>query len=340
MRSKAPQALRAATTGFAPIFFAVVTAIGSATVARAGNPPHDAGLQPASYTTSQSGASLEWRPHRATKVHEDKQVKPVRHSESVELMASGQAATKGDPFSDPFGDGKPRMLPVAQQGQVSAKALGEVMVPSDRVPEFPAEGPATMERRVAGSSAGSALQPLPDLGAQLPTAKPGDEPTGRSLEDELAAVRQDLRGRCPSADKVSPIADIKLWTRPREGNLPPECSLGEKEFPDRCFSPITYTWKASSLCHKPLVFEEKQLERYGHTLHPIVQPFCSAAHFFGCVPLMPYIYGVEPPNECVYTLGYYRPGSCAPYTLDPFPLSVRGALFEAAAVTGFVFLLP
>ena len=50
--------------------------------------------------------------------------------------------------------------------------------------------------------------------------------------------------------------------------------------------------------------------------------------------------GVEPPGECIYTLGYYRPGSCAPYMLDPFPLSVRGALFEGAVATGLVFILP
>jgi hypothetical protein len=55
---------------------------------------------------------------------------------------------------------------------------------------------------------------------------------------------------------------------------------------------------------------------------------------------MPYILGVETPNECVYTLGYYRPGSCAPYTLDPLPISVRGMLFQGAAVTGFVLAMP
>jgi len=275
---------------------------------------------------------------------------PTKHSEPVKLTAgemqinsaSGAARTGSDPFSDPFGDGKPRMLPVAQSGQVSAKALGEVVVPSERVPDFPAEGStAATTRRVADSNRSSSLRPLPEQEVQLPTGKkPADEPTGRSLEDELAAVRQDLRGKCPSAEKVTPIAEIKLWTRPHDGNVPPECPLGEKQFPERCFAPITYTWKASALCHKPLVFEEKQLERYGHSFRPVVQPICSAAHFFMCVPAMPYILGVEPPNECIYTLGYYRPGSCAPYTLDPLPLSVRGAVMEGAAVTGLVFLLP
>jgi hypothetical protein len=103
---------------------------------------------------------------------------------------------------------------------------------------------------------------------------------------------------------------------------------------------ITYTWKASGLCHKPLYFEEVALERYGHSAGPYLQPVASAAHFFLIVPALPYFMGVYPPNECIYTLGYYRPGSCAPYILDPFPLSVRGGLAEAAVWTGMVFLIP
>ena len=50
--------------------------------------------------------------------------------------------------------------------------------------------------------------------------------------------------------------------------------------------------------------------------------------------------GLEPPNECIYTLGYYRPGDCAPYMIDPLPLSVRGALFEAGAWVGGVAIFP
>ncbi len=41
-----------------------------------------------------------------------------------------------------------------------------------------------------------------------------------------------------------------------------------------------------------------------------------------------------------YPLGYYRPGSCAPYLLDPFPFSIRAAAFETGAVLGGVFLIP
>jgi len=299
----------------------VLAALGSVPWAQAQSPRNDSAVEQVSYTTSQSGASLQWRSYRSGNVHQDRNVVPTQ-----------LRAASNDPFSDPFGDGKPRMLPAIQTGQVSAKALREVS--TDALPEFPSNGPAAGLDRSVADRAGR----QPTFAEPRPNGV--EEPKGRSTEDELAAVREDLRGKCPSPEKVAPIADIKLWTRPKDGSVPPECGLGNKEYTARSFSPITYTWKASGLCHKPLVFEEPQLERYGHSLRPIFQPICSAAHFFVCVPAMPYILGVETPNECVYTLGYYRPGSCAPYTIDPLPLSVRGLLFQGAAVTGFLLVMP
>ena len=123
-------------------------------------------------------------------------------------------------------------------------------------------------------------------------------------------------------------------------SLPTECTLGNEQFEDRQFIASTMTWKASALCHKPLYWEDVQLERYGHTAGPVVQPVLSGAHFFVNVALLPYKMGINPPNECQYPLGYYRPGSCAPWMLQPFPLSARGALTATGFYTGANFLIP
>jgi hypothetical protein len=50
--------------------------------------------------------------------------------------------------------------------------------------------------------------------------------------------------------------------------------------------------------------------------------------------------GVTPPNENVYTLGHYRVGKHTPYMVKPFPVSPRGALFQAGAVAGGVLVIP
>ena len=110
--------------------------------------------------------------------------------------------------------------------------------------------------------------------------------------------------------------------------------MADEEFLTRGWMPITYTWKASGLCHKPLYFEEVQVERYGHTVGPILQPIASGAHFFVSVLALPYSMGMYPPHECMYALGYYRPGSCAPLMIEPIPLSVRGGLAAGGAAVG------
>ncbi|MEO8499120.1 MAG: hypothetical protein ABI614_28985, partial [Planctomycetota bacterium] len=122
--------------------------------------------------------------------------------------------------------------------------------------------------------------------------------------------------------------------------VPTECSLGGEEFENREWLASTMTWKASGVCHKPLYFEEVQLERYGHTAGPVLQPVLSGAHFFGSVLTLPYQMGMSPPNECEYALGYYRPGSCAPWLLPPVPLSIRGGLMQAGAIVGGIYVIP
>ncbi len=123
-------------------------------------------------------------------------------------------------------------------------------------------------------------------------------------------------------------------------SIPSECSLGNDPVIDRDWVASTMTWKASSLCHKPLYFEDVNLERYGHSAGPLVQPVLSGAHFFMNVAALPYNVGINPPTECRYPLGYYRPGDCAPWLVRPVPLSIRGGLTAAATYVGGTFIIP
>ncbi|MFV2067538.1 MAG: hypothetical protein ACC645_11205, partial [Pirellulales bacterium] len=123
-------------------------------------------------------------------------------------------------------------------------------------------------------------------------------------------------------------------------DFPIECALSEGMADPRNWPETTYTWKAAALCHKPLYFQELALERYGHSLGPFLQPVYSGAHFFAMLPILPYQMGLRPPKECVYALGHYRPGSCAPYLIKPIPLSVRAGLVQAGATVGLSALVP
>jgi len=139
---------------------------------------------------------------------------------------------------------------------------------------------------------------------------------------------------------VTRISEADLAYVSAQWGLPQECLIDQPQYRSRHWEPSKITWKASNLMHKPLYFEEVNLERYGHTAGPILQPVVSSAHFFANIAVLPYKMGVHLPNECQYALGYYRPGDCAPWITQPVPLSLRGALFQAGAVTGAVMLIP
>lgn len=122
--------------------------------------------------------------------------------------------------------------------------------------------------------------------------------------------------------------------------LPDECHFEDEQFEMRDFRMTTFTWAAAATCHKPLYFEEVNVERYGHSAGPLIQPISSGVHFFGNIAMLPYHMGLTPVNECVYPLGYYRPGDCAPWIKPGFPLSHRGFKWQSMAVGLGIWLLP
>jgi len=174
---------------------------------------------------------------------------------------------------------------------------------------------------------------------------------GQSQEEIQRGVRQiiDPQGSdlftsdpCDGRAAFKPIGEISHSIAQEPGTAPGYCSLEGSDMliPPREFCDLTFTWKASGMCHKPLYFDDQRLERYGHSWGPLLQPIISTGRFWATIPILPYKMGVHTPDECIYTLGHYRPNSCTPYMIDPLPLSVRGALFESAAWVGGVFLIP
>lgn len=204
---------------------------------------------------------------------------------------------------------------------------------------LPADGPEGLNfnpnRRVAPPAEAPYTPPVP-RGVLPPTDKLPPIPRQPNMSSE-----GDFR--CPTPqdkDFFKKIDELSTDITAKEGEFPKECSVAIEPYQPRCWTPSTFTWQASALCSRPLYFQQTQLERYGHSAGPVLQPVISAAQFFATIPALPYAMGLQPPCEYVYSLGYYRPGDCAPYILDPIPFSLRGALFEAGAVTGVGLMLP
>ena len=218
--------------------------------------------------------------------------------------------------------------------------------------------PGTEERQPSPSleSSPSDQMPPPATFSQPPTGQPmGVDPfesetpgdnfaLGATSKEDEAQRAQEFCFKEFERMTGSTLHDVRLdigVAGTAGTDFPYECSIDDgRPYPDRCWPQTTYLWKASALCHKPLYFENESLERYGHSWGPYVQPLVSGAHFFSRLPILPYEMGLEPPNECIYALGHYRPGSCAPYMIDPIPFTFRAALFEAGAVVGAAAVIP
>jgi hypothetical protein len=154
------------------------------------------------------------------------------------------------------------------------------------------------------------------------------------------AVITDDGGAEVARIPMNSLADDDLCFLAAWWRLPSEGLASDEQFAARNWLASNYSWHASALCHKPLYFEEVQAERYGHVMGPFAQPVISGAHFFLNIAALPYKMAINPPMECQYALGYYRPGSCAPWMIPPVPLSVRGALAEAGVIVGGIHVIP
>ncbi len=288
------------------------------------------------YSTAKSNGKLKWLPYNSESGDSEEGVIQtahlVRSTPAEQANNSRQSASAA--VDDPFGD---KQSTVASN---SAEEIGEPLILPSAASGSAATLPNTRgSTKSAGPKSLVALQK--DSGVQSKANYAKDESIGgQTLEQSLAAQNPDLKEGCLSVKDLKKISQLSTNITPSAGELPKDCPWGGEDFQPRCWSAVTFTWTASALCNHPLYFEDIQVERYGHTLGPWAQPFASAALFYLTVPILPYKMGLELPDECMYTLGYYRPGDCAPYMLDPLPLSIRAGLFEAGAWVGGAAIIP
>ena len=91
---------------------------------------------------------------------------------------------------------------------------------------------------------------------------------------------------------------------------------------------VSRTWESPNMAHRPLHFEDENLERYGiNGRFPAVR---SGAHFFKSYVFFPHSLG-KYGRSCEYSMGYYRPGDCNPAYIPDTTKSAKGLLYQAAA---------
>lgn len=290
-----------------------------------------------------SNTQLQWRPVRRGRNAAQSNEMQASANFGPRLAQQAEPAPR-DPFEDEF-----QLPPSLQQVEPTPAApLEEIPEPlqmpasepqfqtpvqsqpsQPRTPDFEQPRP-----REVGPPGERRPQTVPGLGGEGLYYQPRQGDVGMS-RDECNTSWEKLHA------KTLPTISLDITLAGVEGvDFPLECPLGDTgSTADRAWSEVAFEWKASALCHKPLYFEEVALERYGHSMG-VLQPIVSGAHFFGTIPILPYKMGLTPPQECIYALGYYRPGNCAPYMISPLGFTARAGLAQAGAVVGAAAIIP
>jgi hypothetical protein len=244
------------------------------------------------------------------------------------------------------------------QAQGAGPAVGEGPAQGNT----PAPGPAPSRSNIGPQTPGQTPSlPSPpgsttEPGAAQPGAAAGEggysEPP-RS-PDELKRVTEiapyydyepdpAIRAEDPCRNICPPLGGGACKTY-EEGENPPACpeelGLGHGEYRERELAPSTFTWAASNLWHYPLYFEDPALERYGHTYPDCIQPFASVGRFSAQLAGLPYQMAIDPICKRRYTLGWYRPGECAPKLHYQVPWNTQAAAVQAGVMTGLFYAFP
>jgi hypothetical protein len=226
---------------------------------------------------------------------------------------------------------QPFLLPVQNETRTVAPfAAGSANVPASAVQETaPDEGGSEIQPSFADPS--TVLHVETAIGEILPYFD--YEPS------EVAAQEKDCKTICPCANGID--------CRKPGGTKPCPCPEDDikqpwivKTYTPRAFDEKPFNWDASNVFSYPLYFEDKALERYGHTHVAILQPFISIQRVGGQLALLPYQMALKPPKHHRYALGYYRPGECAPGLHYQIPLNAKAALVQASVMTGAFLVFP
>ncbi len=154
-----------------------------------------------------------------------------------------------------------------------------------------------------------------------------DKQAGEAMRDVagLESTSDNLNAQVQAFEKFSTATMVGPMKHPGQlfsmlevddrfqGYAEPVQAMRTRDLDSPSHAPYTlenYTYISPVFYHKPLYFEQPNLERYGQGTYRCIQPAASSIHFFGTIPLLPYKMLKQSPCENLYTLGNQRPGNC------------------------------
>jgi hypothetical protein len=216
----------------------------------------------------------------------------------------------------------------AAQAQPSARPYELPPVPLTTTAAAPAPVPEKPGAGIPAAPAGP-VQPAEETGAYTQLERqlemPGPDRLFGHLNSEAALfvrIRQEERQRGETAHE-----------------LPEEPVLSRAQYRGRQWPPQREVVEPSYLCYGRLLFEQRNMERYGWDLGAVT-PVVSAGKFFADFVMSPYHASTDICRCYDCNTGYCLPGDPVPLLLYPPEWSLTGAIAEGAAVGATLVLFP
>jgi hypothetical protein len=207
--------------------------------------------------------------------------------------------------------------------------------------------------RSTSSYVGSANEPLEHWVQLVPETEllepqPASEPTMEGTIKAVSPIDTESTEKegSTSHDPVERnIRNISLDITAPSGSMPSNRAAEKYQgnaivsgYEPRPWQDDVYFWESPTICHRPLYFEERMLERHGIVRYPHLKPVVSGAHFFVSCAAMPYLTVIHPPCTCVAStqpssLQAKRPASIGPQDM-------KATAVQTATVAGLILLIP
>ena len=214
--------------------------------------------------------------------------------------------------------------------QMNNRHLVKAVVQPEKIRQFVADH--TLPPQIEPDQAFYDLKPrYVELGPVKPVSS---QQVSEDPDSQVARLTRDIT-------RIQPTLGYALEGI-REDQLPDDFfeRMDNGTYAARSNAPTVLQWAPTNMYHNPLYFEDPALERYGHTYHPLIQPFASSGRFATQLVGLPYQMVLHPVHSKEYPLGYYRPGDYAPKKLYQIPFNEEASLMQIAVVAGLILIFP
>jgi len=190
-----------------------------------------------------------------------------------------------------------------------------------------------------GSAASVATQAMAQQRAGTRPGPGGDVSTTFRVPLDLPGPQELFRLDSEATVFARMKQEARAKTPPERITFPEEPILSRRPYYGRAWPLSKMFVEPHYLCHKRLLFEQINQERYGWDLG-IFGPVISTGVIFKDWLLLPYHLGTQPCRHFECNAGNCLPGDPVPLLLYPPELSVTGALAEGAAIATLIVVFP